>query len=234
MATLAPPKPAAAPSASSGRPATEESDLSPTPTPLHLAVKVARASAIPIVLGARPSELNTRDPAGQTALHIACALGRADIVAVLLAQADIDDMVRDVDGRTCLECCKSPETARLIQVSRAQFNATYASKLLDYMASPPSPEDPATASSPAREALVGWIGKNRSRCLDYSAKVGAPGTAKSNATTVMHEAARRRDVPLLELCYAKGADMLARDGKGKAPSDVTKDDKVRAFLKQSA
>ena len=39
-------------------------------------------------------------------------------------------------------------------------------------------------------------------------------------------------MPLLELCLEKGADVLARDGRGKLPMDAAKDAETRSWLKQ--
>ena len=47
----------------------------------------------------------------------------------------------------------------------------------------------------------------------------------------MHEAARRRDIELIKLCHSKGADLVVRDSKGKLPSDMTRDEKCKAFLR---
>ena len=226
LAKLRPAKPIAA--STNG----QDAEPLPAPTPLQLAVKCARVSAIPIVLSARPSELNARDPAGQTALHLACALSRPDIVAVLLAQPSIDDMIRDLDGKTCLEACKGPDTAQLIQVSRAQFNASFAQKLQEYIGAAPSIEDPAVKSWAGRDAVIGWLSKSRARCLDLSARVQPLGHSKSSATTLIHEAAKRRDLPVLQLCQALGADLLARDGRNKTPLDYARDEKTRAYLTQ--
>lgn len=70
----------------------------------------------------------------------------------------------------------------------------------------------------------------RARSLDFSTLT--PG---SRGTTVIHEAARRKDVELLKLCQKLGASMVVRDRKGKFPIDVAaKDDAVKGLLRASA
>lgn len=137
------------------------------PTPLHLAIRCARVSVVPLILDHRPGDLNARDASGETPLHLACALGRLDIIAVLLSQPDIDDAIKDDEGRTCLERAKSGEVARLVQTSRNQFNQTYHELLAAY------------ANGAGRDQLVAWVQRRRARCIDFSAKV--------KGTTVLHE-----------------------------------------------
>lgn len=99
----------------------------------------------------------------------------------------------------------------------------------------------------AREALVNLLKKEyvqlsylvtsrliefrsrRSKNLDFSALTPGP-----RGTTVIHEAARRRDVDMLKLCASRGASMVVRDRRGKMPLDVAKDDNIRSLLRQGA
>jgi hypothetical protein len=85
-----------------------------------------------------------------------------------------------------------------------------------------------TAES-AREALVALLKKERSKCLDFTALT--PG---SRGTTIIHEAARRKDVEILRLCAARGASMVVRDRRGKMAMEVAKDDTVKQLLRQGA
>lgn len=85
-----------------------------------------------------------------------------------------------------------------------------------------------TADS-AREALVALLKKERSKCLDFTALT--PG---SRGTTIIHEAARRKDIEILRLCAARGASMVVRDRRGKMAMEVAKDDTVKQLLRQGA
>lgn len=50
---------------------------------------------------------------------------------------------------------------------------------------------------------------------------------------MLHEAARRKDLTLIELAVRGGADVFVRDRRGRTVSSVVgKDDKVRVFLRQ--
>ena len=52
-------------------------------------------------------------------------------------------------------------------------------------------------------------------------------------TTILHEAARRRDLRMVELAVRAGGDVFVRDRKGRAVTDgLPKDDRVRVFLRQ--
>ncbi|KAK5025813.1 hypothetical protein LTR16_012275, partial [Cryomyces antarcticus] len=59
-----------------------------------------------------------------------------------------------------------------------------------------------------------------------------PSTTESGGT-LLHEAARKKDMKLIQLLLLNGADPFRRDRKGKLPQDVTKDDRTRAILKKS-
>lgn len=55
----------------------------------------------------------------------------------------------------------------------------------------------------------------------------------ASGRTLLHEAARRKDLRLIELAVRAGADIFVRDRRGRAVYDSAgKDDRVRAFLRQ--
>lgn len=56
-----------------------------------------------------------------------------------------------------------------------------------------------------------------------------------SGTTLLHEAAKRKDLSLLELAIRTGADVFVRDRRGRPVYDASgtgKDDQVRVFLRQ--
>jgi ankyrin repeat protein len=54
-------------------------------------------------------------------------------------------------------------------------------------------------------------------------------------SSLLHEAARRKDLRLIELAVRAGADVFLRNRRGKtAQESVGKDDRVKVFLRQCA
>ncbi|RUS13922.1 hypothetical protein BC937DRAFT_94600 [Endogone sp. FLAS-F59071] len=51
-------------------------------------------------------------------------------------------------------------------------------------------------------------------------------------STILHEAARNRDIDLVQWCLDRGADVLIRDRKGKLPAEVSKDERIKSLLKE--
>jgi ankyrin repeat protein len=95
---------------------------------------------------------------------------------------------------------------------RAYLDAAYRSVLRTYVLSPPA-------------GLVGLLEAPRVKLVNLAHVDDASGT------TLLHEAARRKDLRLVELAVRSGADVLVRDRKGKSVMDVVrKDDRVKAFL----
>ena len=103
--------------------------------------------------------------------------------------------------------------------SRALLNASFRSLLRTYILAPRDERPP--------EALVALLTSPRVRMVDLSYLDDATGT------TLIHEAARRRDLRMVELAVRAGADVFMRDRRGRTPCDgYPKDDKVRVFLRQ--
>ncbi|SGZ10341.1 BQ5605_C108g13201 [Microbotryum silenes-dioicae] len=198
--------------------------------------------------------LNAQDPRGQTPLHVAASLNRTDVVALLLLDDKIDDAVKDCQGKTALESASSADTAKLISFE-SPGSQKYLALLAAYIASAGAKhrrrrdtDTPLPLRRPARqirsdgrgfsrlgpfsnataEAVYHFLQQPRSTGIDYSLKDHATGT------TLLHEATRRKDLGLIKLAISKGADVLARDGKGKIPLDVARDERIKSYLKQAA
>ncbi|KAI0641225.1 Oxysterol-binding protein-domain-containing protein [Trametes meyenii] len=198
-----------------------ESDVDLGAAALHLAIRCASCDTISLLLSHRSISPNAVYPpgTGTTALHLAASLSRMDVVNLLLDQEGIDDSLRDSHGKTALEVARGKETIHAIRDSRAFLTASYRSLLRTYILSPPS------ASAP--EALVKLLSSPRIRLVDLSYLDDASGR------TLLHEAARRKDLRLIELAVRAGADIFVRDRRGRAVYDSAgKDDRVRAFLRQ--
>jgi len=172
---------------------------------------------------------------GTTALHLAASLGRAEIVSLLLDQPGIDDTLRDSQGRTCKDVAKGKETTQVLQGrrvrsrssvfspsspdSRSFLSASYRSLLHSYALSP--------FNAQPSQALVSLLESPRVKGIDLSYLDDTTGTS------LLHEAARRKDLRLIELVVRAGADVFVRDRRGKMAYDgLGKDDRVRVFLRQ--
>ncbi|KDE07698.1 hypothetical protein MVLG_02157 [Microbotryum lychnidis-dioicae p1A1 Lamole] len=225
-------------------------------SPLHMAVRCAKYPVVETVLKQVPGCLNAQDPRGQTPLHVAASLNRTDVVALLLLDDKINDAVKDCQGKTAHESASSADTAKLISVSRSHYTEKYLALLAAYIASAGGETSTSSGhrhtpslasirpgkseatgevsaasghvSNATAEAVYHFLQQPRSTGIDYSLKDHATGT------TLLHEATRRKDLGLIKLAISKGADVLARDGKGKIPLDVARDERIKSYLKQAA
>ncbi|KAJ7150479.1 Oxysterol-binding protein-domain-containing protein [Mycena crocata] len=209
---------------SANGPATPAAHLDTGAAALHLAIRCASLETVVLLLSHRAISPNGVHPpgSGTTALHLAAALGRADIVNVLLEQEGVDDTLCNREGRTARDVARGKDVVRVIDDSRAFLNASYRSLLRSYILSPlPTAQSP----SPPSPALLALLSSPRVAHINLSYLDDASGSA------LLHEAARRRDLRLLELAVRAGADVFARDKRGKLPGGG-KDEKVKVFLRQ--
>ncbi|KAJ7143846.1 Oxysterol-binding protein-domain-containing protein [Mycena epipterygia] len=217
---------------------------------LHLAIRCASladgdaAETVALLLSHRAISPNGVHPpgSGTTALHLAAALGRADIVNLLLEQENINDTLCDREGRTARDVARGKDVVRVIDDSRAFLNASYRSLLRSYILSPLPPSINATQSSHSSHsysqsqtqapqasqpspALLALLSSPRVAHINLSYLDDASGSA------LLHEAARRRDLRLIELAVRAGADVFVRDKRGKLAGGG-RDEKVKVFLRQ--
>lgn len=201
------------------------------------------ADTVALLLSHRAISPNGVHPpgSGTTALHLAASLGRVDIVNLLLEEEGINDTLRDAQGRTCRDVAKGKEVIKAIEGtkvvvrramieimtnrgfmldSHAFLNASYRSLLRSYVLSPPN-------SSPS-PALISLLESSRIRFVDLSYLDDGSGHA------LLHEAARRKDLRLIELAVRAGADVFVRNRRGKLAGEGSgsKDDRVKVFLRQ--
>lgn len=103
--------------------------------------------------------------------------------------------------------------------SRSFLNASYRSLLHSYVLS--------DINAQPTPALISLLESPRARAVDLSYL--DDGSGKS----LLHEAARRKDLRLIELVVRAGADVFVRDRRGKMAYDgLGRDDRVRVFLRQ--
>ncbi|PWN52795.1 hypothetical protein IE53DRAFT_250019 [Violaceomyces palustris] len=186
-------------------------------SPLHLAVKCAEYSTIELCLDYKSIDVNAVDSqTGNTPLHLAAEAGRDDVVQLLLDQEDIDDTKRNKAGKEAIDVAKTPEIVQLIQVSRAKLNMQFVDYLDAYERKDPR----------ADEQLYALLDLPRASAIDLNLQSNAGGT------TLLHEAVKRNDTRMIETAVRKGADVFCRDRRGKRVGDMTKDEKVKALLRQ--
>lgn len=176
-----------------------------------------------------------------TPLHLAATLGRVDITALLLQQSEIDDSAKDAEGRSASDVATKDvkEVLRRTLTSFLAFLAvadpqtsvgfredsqkSYMSLLHAYIVS-------SLASGPP-EALLNLLSSPRVKSIDLST------LDESTGTTLLHEAARRNDLRLIELGVRAGADVFVRDRHGRSVGDSDKlygkeHERMKAFLRQ--
>lgn len=190
---------------------------------LHLSIRCASVETVALLLSHRSISPNTVYPrgSGTTPLHLAASIGRADVVNLLLEQEGIDDTLRDAHGRTCKDVARGKEVQKVLHDSKTLLTASFRSLLHHYIASPLNQGPP--------QALLDLLNSPRIRLVDLSYL--DPTTGRS----LLHEAARRKDLTLINLSIKAGADVFVRDRRGKAVGENgtgAKDDKVRVFLRQ--
>jgi hypothetical protein len=195
-------------------------------TILHLAVQCADPSVVEQILSTASAyniDLNAKDRDGNTPLHLASQLGRATIVQLLLGQPGIDSTVHNYHGKSPLDLARTPEIFQQLQLARALFTESQVRAV--------------------HQLTVGQDLDGLERLLEDSQVVAVldvngvelatdPSTVETGGT-LLHEAARKRDIRLIQLLLLHGADPFRRDRQGKLPQDVTKDDRTRAILKKS-
>ena len=198
-------------------------------TILHLAIQCADPPVVEQILSIAKStpgvalDLNARDHDGNTPLHLASMLGRPTTVRLLLQQKEVNGSILNYQGRSPLDLARTPEIFQQLQLAHSLFVDAKIKEVQtlvgkgDYEAIEKLLEDP---------RLVNVLDVNEAQLATE------PNTVQSGGT-LLHEAARNRDLRLIQLLLLHGADPFRRDRKGKLPQDVTKDEKTRGILKKS-
>ncbi|KAJ6263588.1 hypothetical protein Dda_2156 [Drechslerella dactyloides] len=198
---------------------------------LVLAVQCAEVQVVEFVLSStsRDSEaatdinkpyldVNYRDPnTGNTALHFAAHLGRHPLIGLLLSEPSVNDAIPNHQGAQAIDLSRATDIALDLQDSRDRYLEDRLTDLQKLIQQHSYTELEAFLEVPRTRAL-----------LDLNAHDGGvPGS------TLLHEAAKSKDIRLIQILLLHGADPFRRDKKGKLPQDVTKDEKTRAVLKRS-
>lgn len=204
------------------------SSTNPQPIPgttiLHLAIQCAEPQVVDKVIEeAKGLDVNIQDRDGNTALHLAAQLGRASVVNKLLEQNGINDAISNRAGKTPLDLARTPEIFSQLQLARSLF----IDSVVKQMHGAVGKQDYKTIEEMLTDSRTGAL-------LDVNALELATDQATiTSGGTLLHEAARNKDLQLAQLLLMHGADPFRRDRKGRLPQDVTKDEKTKAILKKS-
>lgn len=196
---------------------------------LHLAIQCAELPVIEFVLSNAkatpdsPIDINGRDRDGNTPLHLAATLGRTPVVRMLLDQPGINDSITNYNGQTPLDLARTPDIFQQLQLARSIFIDTNVRKIHQLVMT----GEMAELEQILQDARIkSTIDVNGGELATDPVVMDAGGT-------LLHEAAKKKDVKLAQLLLLNGADPFRRDRKGKLPQDYTKDDRTRAILKRS-
>lgn len=192
---------------------------------LHLAIQCAEVPVVEYVLsdGAGTIDINARDKDGNTALHLAASQGRGQIVRLLLDQPGINDSIANYQGRLPLDLARTPDIFQQLQLSRSIFVDGKIRQVQALVAQ----GDYKRLGEVLEEPRVKMV-------LDINGgEFASDPTIQQAGGTLLHEAAKKKNKPLIEALLLHGADPFRRDRRGKLPQDITKDDNIRAVLKRS-
>ncbi|KAL5115493.1 hypothetical protein ACEQ8H_006634 [Pleosporales sp. CAS-2024a] len=196
---------------------------------LHLAIQCAEMPVIDFVLSNAtanadsPIDINARDRDGNTPLHLAATLGRTPVVRMLLEQPGINDSITNYNGQTPLDLARTPDIFQQLQLARSIFIDTNVKKIQQLVVA----GDMTTLEHILQDGRIkSTLDVNGGELATDPVVVDAGGT-------LLHEAAKKRDVKLAQLLLLNGADPFRRDRKGRLAQDYTKDDRTRAILKRS-
>ncbi|KAK4943346.1 hypothetical protein LTR10_017020 [Elasticomyces elasticus] len=196
----------------------------PGTTILHLAVQCAEPSVVDqVIREGKGLDVNAQDKEGNTALHLAAQLGRGPVVNSLLELPTINDSISNRQGKLAIDLARTPELFQELQLARALFLDEKVKAIQAALSQGDYKQIEALLVEPRVE---GTLDVN---ALDLATE---PMTVQTGGT-LLHEAARKRDLQLAQILLLHGADPFRRDRKGKLPQDVTKDDRTRAILKKS-
>ncbi|KAM3485127.1 hypothetical protein MY8738_001595 [Beauveria namnaoensis] len=194
-------------------------------TVLHLAIQCADFPVIEYVLsdGAGMVDINARDRDGNTPLHIAAIHGRTAAVKLLLEQKDINEALVNLQGKFPIDLAKNPEIFQLLQLSRSLFTDCKVRQVQELIAKGDYDTLAQVLEEPRLKAVLD---------INSPEFVSEPTTLQTGGT-LLHEAARQKNIALIQVLLLHGADPFRRDRKGKLPQSIAHDDATKSILKKS-
>ena len=194
-------------------------------TILHLAIQCAEFPIIESVISESSGDLdvNARDKDGNTPLHVAASQGRTNVVKILLEQNDINDAILNSSGKLPIDLARNPEIFQLLQLSKSLFTESKVKQIQLLIAKGDYDALAQVLEEPRVQTVID---------INSTEFVTEPVTLASNGT-LLHEAARKKNMKLIQVLLMHGADPFRRDRKGKLAQSITSDETIKALLKKS-
>ena len=201
----------------------QDPNVLPGTTILHLAIQCAGPQVVEYVLSVGDVDINARDRDGNTPLHLAAQFGRGPLVRDLLNQPTVNDAIVNYQGQTALDVARTPELFQQLQLARSLFIDKKTQEIQSFLSQGDYEKLEKLLEEPRVEGVMDV----------NSLDLPTDRTTTQSGGTLLHEGARKKDTQLIQILLMHGADPFRRDKKGKLPQDVTKDDRTRAILKKS-